>query len=294
MSIIPYFGSNLTTGEYDELALSVISPALLKKEQTLFSSKWFDYRHLHPTQATYLYARHFTNESRKLYSSKRNSESGELFNVFQITPKAGEEAALEMIKEKQKQQRKAISELRKLKLTEAQLSKVDALEKAFKKKVCASNDAITDVMAGKDAATLWKGRQLADKIGMPYDVFIGTGIELLTSTYQWKGINPFTHMPRPKHLYSKAVESFMTEAWQAILDTGIVDPDMSRLSDDSSFSMQCKHDIERWLCEQLRRRKHPHFGISHYMFEKKIITEQCALQFFSSELIDKARRFHSE
>lgn len=51
-----YFGHELTALECERLALERIDGKHLAKETKLFESKWFDYRRMHPTQATYLFA----------------------------------------------------------------------------------------------------------------------------------------------------------------------------------------------------------------------------------------------
>jgi len=55
----PYFGSALTFNECEILAIANIDRKVLAGEAKLYQDKWFDYRPLHPTQATYLFAHHF-------------------------------------------------------------------------------------------------------------------------------------------------------------------------------------------------------------------------------------------
>lgn len=49
-------GQGKTVAEYDRIALSLIKPSHLKIEDELFGTKWFDYRMLHPTEATFYFA----------------------------------------------------------------------------------------------------------------------------------------------------------------------------------------------------------------------------------------------
>ena len=51
-----YFGSALNRLSCEVLAIQYIDRPLLKKETELFGTKWFDYRPMHPTAATYLLA----------------------------------------------------------------------------------------------------------------------------------------------------------------------------------------------------------------------------------------------
>jgi len=54
-----FFGSSLTRQECEAFAIARIDAKLLKKEVGLYATKWFDYRPLHPTMATYLLAHHY-------------------------------------------------------------------------------------------------------------------------------------------------------------------------------------------------------------------------------------------
>lgn len=225
-----YFGDDLTVDRYDELALFKINEKVLAGESELFQSKWFDYRHLHPTQATYLFAAHFTAEYRKMYQKIRDCERGKY-----ITGSKGK----------------------------------DAMDKGT-------------------TLGFWKGRQAADKIGMPYGLYIGSAMRFLV------GVNTWQRIPNPTQLYSDKVKEFMTTEWVNLLNYDIITPETAHLSDDNAFCIQCKHDIERWLLERIVERKNPHYSLAHFMFEKKLISAETALRYVSSELIERARRFHSE
>jgi hypothetical protein len=55
----PFFGSSLTRDECEAFAIARIDNKLLSKEAELYGTKWFDYRPLHPTMATYLMTHHY-------------------------------------------------------------------------------------------------------------------------------------------------------------------------------------------------------------------------------------------
>lgn len=52
----PFFGMQIDERARDALAIAKIDRKLLEKEPALYKSKWFDYRTMHPTLATYLLA----------------------------------------------------------------------------------------------------------------------------------------------------------------------------------------------------------------------------------------------
>jgi hypothetical protein len=55
----PYFGQTLSFAECEVLAIANIDRRLLAGESKLYGDKWFDYRPLHPTMATYLCVHHY-------------------------------------------------------------------------------------------------------------------------------------------------------------------------------------------------------------------------------------------
>jgi len=54
-----FFGSSLDLFTCEALAIARIDRKSLTAEAELYARKWFDYRRLHPTMATYLLAHHF-------------------------------------------------------------------------------------------------------------------------------------------------------------------------------------------------------------------------------------------
>ena len=226
MLVDNYFGNNLTTDVYDELAVNQIKEKFLVNESVLFKSKWLDYRHLHPTAATYLYAHHYTDEYRKVYQRLRDAERGKYV-------------------------------------------------RGTKGK---------DAMNKPSSLAFWKGRRSADEIGIPYNLYIGSALRFLTENKIWQRI------PCAMQLYSDEVRSFMIDEWANIQKTSILEPDTAFLSDNTVYNEQHKQVIERYLCEQITKRENVVYGLSHFMFERHLITDNIALQYFSCELIRRAKR----
>lgn len=54
-----YFGSEIDLQHAEILAIGNVDRKLLAPEAALFETKWFDYRQLHPVQATYLMVHHY-------------------------------------------------------------------------------------------------------------------------------------------------------------------------------------------------------------------------------------------
>lgn len=61
--------NKLSTDQADILAIQNINPKLFAEEPELMRSKWFDYRLLHPVEATYLMVSEYTKAYRKMIAT---------------------------------------------------------------------------------------------------------------------------------------------------------------------------------------------------------------------------------
>jgi hypothetical protein len=77
-----YLGANLTWDDYEMLALARISEPHRRIEPELFQSKWFDYRHLHPVSATYMYAAQYAAAVRECYIQTKDKNSVDEVKAF--------------------------------------------------------------------------------------------------------------------------------------------------------------------------------------------------------------------
>jgi len=77
-----FVGADLTVERYEEIAVKMIKPKLLALEPALNKTKWFDYRLLHPTQATYLFAHYYTVATQRVMKKYRDMTRGEYVRGF--------------------------------------------------------------------------------------------------------------------------------------------------------------------------------------------------------------------
>jgi len=76
-----YFGSSLQRNELELLALS-IDPAHRADTPELMVTRWHDYRHLHPVQATYLFAELYKIQTHKFAESFVDIETADDARAF--------------------------------------------------------------------------------------------------------------------------------------------------------------------------------------------------------------------
>jgi hypothetical protein len=233
MLVEEYYGSDFDILDFEKLAVNTFDEDVLQKELGLFKTKWFSYRHLHPTNATYLYGHHYLAEFRKTYRKCFDNNRGKYIHWA----KGG----------------------------------------SVNKKV--------DPIKASQGIGIWKGRQAADSIGAPYDFYIRSAFDVLIEENIWK------HIPRPVHFYSEELKEIIAMMWQETLDADIKEPQISHLSDDNIFAQNLKLEIGFWLCERIKRKLNPIYALANFIFERQLITEQQALQFFNQDDITKAYKF---
>lgn len=82
MQAIRYTPRNFSDLELDLIALERIEPEVLKREAALYQTKWWDYRFLHPTEATYAFAQSYERAYRRLYAKRYDKFEAETVAVF--------------------------------------------------------------------------------------------------------------------------------------------------------------------------------------------------------------------
>jgi hypothetical protein len=75
-------GDKLTVADCELLAFARIGRAHRERESYLFTTKWFDYRHLHPVKATYLFAHRYEECVRAFYSETKDRASADKARAF--------------------------------------------------------------------------------------------------------------------------------------------------------------------------------------------------------------------
>lgn len=76
--------SNEAALALDEIWYRIATPEQLAIEDGLFSTKWFDYRQLHPVQSAYLYASAFESIYRRFYAEVKDRRAAEHIKVFKV------------------------------------------------------------------------------------------------------------------------------------------------------------------------------------------------------------------
>lgn len=235
-----YFGDNLTWDQYDERMFR-ITRKWVDEERSLFSCKWFDYRQLHPAQATYLYAHDYINVFRRHYALNFDRSATEgptpirpwyMEDIFESGPPQ-------------------TAELRRVRTRlENYRSKGEAAAVAHvTEKLCAAEKKIEKrrnfVLSG-----LWRGRMVADMMGMPYDIFID-----FSFAHRLRGWRQ-AHMPGPHMLYEfKFGIEVINDKWSERQASSIVTATNDIYRNDNYQNTRAQNDHHEWLFDQAMKRE---------------------------------------
>jgi hypothetical protein len=196
-------------------------------EAALFRGKWFDYRFMNPVQATYLYAHYFAKFYRMAFSSNIDSITAEFISPLP----AGDWFALPVKTDKQ---------------TDKQF---DAAVK--KRKTLISG--------------LWRGRQVADAMGVPYDLYLERAFHWTLRYWQQ------AHLPRPQHLYSDLVTDRTAIDWEERQSHRLYFSDKAPYKNRAYQALHCQNAHHEWLFEQVARRGGDPAVMARLIFQEELL-----------------------
>lgn len=129
----------------------------------------------------------------------------------------------------------------------------------------------------------WRGRVIADHLGMPYDVYIDLALEYRLSYWQRR------HMPEPTQLYSEMVVEKTQERWEELQARKLY------LSHEPVYMVQnyrgARHqdDYHEWLFKQAFMRSNPPEFIARFINEDRLPLDkvQVRLDEFQMERVSR-------
>jgi hypothetical protein len=223
-----FYGSNIGFLNYEVLTIQHIPRKDLKDETALMTSKWFDYRRLHPMQASYYFVHCYTQAFRNFYRKAINVEAAPFVRC---------------VKEH-------------------------------------------DFLEAREKLTLWRLRQLCDRIGIRYDFFLNYTLD---RHYRMVAAGGKVYPPRPAHILNN--ESLIADAalaWEEWLSTSLQfakDP-FYRVSNFSDDRRQLDH--EAFVVKQIKARRLKHFSIHAAMYVHDVMRIERAMLEFSAEDVNAA------
>lgn len=97
----------------------------------------------------------------------------------------------------------------------------------------------------------WRGRQVADALGMPYDLYIEHAM-----TYRMRRWSR-AYLPQPQHLYHEFDVEKVQEKWEEIKQTRLILPDDPAYLIQNFQDIPYQNDFHEWLFAQSKFRPNP-------------------------------------
>ena len=220
-----YFGFNLSTDEYEVILHSRWDDKQVKEELKLFSRKWWDYRHQHPVNSTYLFAHIFTRETRAIIRK----------HIDNTPPKVTAKGT--------------VIDWHPLKSGDVfdPPSDVNKL-KGWKRKT----------------KSLIKARQTADRFGIPYEFFIKAGLKHYYFG-RFYIFEEHRTLPSPEMLTSDDCLVAIAEAWLQELESRIHYGTHERylIANDAGHTDVVEH--QKSILNQINRKTNPIPALSKFL-----------------------------
>lgn len=105
-----------------------------------------------------------------------------------------------------------------------------------------------DTKAKRRLTGFWRGRQVADALGMPYDLYIEHAITFRMRKWQR------AHMPQPQHLYHEFDVEKIQELWEELQAGRLFLPEDPAYLVQNYQNISYQNDFHEWLFKQAKLR----------------------------------------
>lgn len=238
-------GSKLSDTECDELALNRVSLSLLKKESTLSTTAWYDYRMMHPTLRTYLFAHYYEEAYRfmlRLHVDYKQAEGDSPRSFLPKNDPLGKSAS--------------------------------ARKREIKSGVAQSF---------RNCTMVWKARQKADELGIPYEMFCMSGMKAAIGRI-WQ------RTPNPSQLYSEKILEEIINRWLEVATQKMHTSTLPFYKLENYINHPSQNDHAEWVCDQINCRVNPEYSLCEFGFVNPVIPVQMMRANFKDDVIIRAKR----
>jgi hypothetical protein len=234
--IITSFMAVSDNGRIDPIESDYYSQAFIPKKVQkfdfeLFATKWFDYRHLTPLEATLAYIDAFGVVYRRVYAQQMDAERAQHMNLT----------------------------------TGAKV----------KSGLISNNSKIKRNFTG-----YWRGRQIADALCMPYELYIELAIDYRMRHWQR------AHLPRPEHLYHEWDVEKVQDRWIELQSASLYLSEHPAYMTQNYAGTAAQNDYHEWLFKQANLRSNRTVMLARFVKEGVIQFDKVISRLSDAELND--------
>lgn len=224
--------------EDDILMFGEIRQDILGLEPGLYASKWFDYRHMTPIQATKTYIEHYGRIYREVYAEMLDRASAEHIRVITV----------------------------------------DSVMNGL-----LAEDPKTRKKSKKNLTGCWRGRQVADILGMPYDLYIQHAF-----AYRLRFWNQ-RYLPQPQHLYGEFDVEKIQERWQDEQAASLFVAQHPAYLIQNYVGAAHQDDHHEWLFRQAELRTDSAWHLARFVQDDMLPIEKLDFR-FAPEIVSQVRQ----
>ncbi|OCP21878.1 MULTISPECIES: hypothetical protein [unclassified Ensifer] len=130
---------------------------------------------------------------------------------------------------------------------------------------------------------MWRGRQVADAIGMPYKEYIHTVMGL---RLRFWGQN---HLPQAQHLYKAEDVEKTVEKWEEMQAARLYLSDNPAYMIENYDDIAHQNDYHEWLFKQASLRGNPWYALAQFINQNRLPLDKVEAR-FDPELVERVHR----
>ena len=127
------------------------------------------------------------------------------------------------------------------------------------------------------------GRKTADSLCIPYPFYLRCALEFLCQKKQIK----FSFLPKPQHVYSADVVSYVMEQWSIRLEQLVIRAEHNWYLDETNHLHLWSLQYQHWLCECVKTSSCNRAVILADLIEKKHLSQTVFRNYFDERTIRK-------
>lgn len=130
-------------------------------------------------------------------------------------------------------------------------------------------------------SAIWRGRQIADAVGMPYDVYLELAMEAALKYWQR------AHLPRPAQLYSDRVCEFVIDQWEKRQEGILYYGQHKAFRNQFFINTPTQNDHHEWLLAQISKRGEAGFSLLNDAVENDLLPLEKVKARFGEDLAER-------
>lgn len=132
---------------------------------------------------------------------------------------------------------------------------------------------------------VWRGRQIADAMGIPYDLYLSLAFKARLSYWQQR------QLPRPTQLYGRMVVEMAADAWEKFQEGKLFYSALPQYRNEAYADLDAQNAHHEWLLLQASKRGGSPAVLAQFIYEHAILPESKVQARFGQQVCDRTREY---